>query len=585
MARVFDEEGLRGFTEAGEGSPPPVFVGREIVISDILAAAERAWRPGESCHGEPKMTRIVHGAPGSGKSSVLSEIQSRCRGAPARPGAPRALILNSVELTDVSAVLQRLAEAVNPAESDCLFKEERSSFRLDISARPAGIGGGTGWDRSSGKPAAELTLAAFARWAAGWNSPGDTWQGKWDFPLIVAVDEAQRLPPDHRSPEAAFIQSIHDAAFGLPLPLVLAGLGDTPDVAGKMGLTRGLTQHPVGGLSDAETGELMRGFCGRFGIKTAGAEERLAALAAPCEGWPRHLHFALQAFGSAALEAGGDAARIGWNSVFAAAAGSRRDYYRAQQDMAMRESGNLVGAVMFELDRNLSAMEIISLIKRKASDSRPEGGWSLPPGTDARSFNNHLVHQGALQSDEAGRFRCPIPSFRNFLIDEGMAPGAVLLYAASRGDERRAERALEAGAATGFRGLKGLTPLHVAAGCGRAGMVRLLLDRGTDPSVKDSAAGRPLTPPAAAEKTNAPPFLTRRRRRLDRTGTIAPASVGDASPAFRKSASAALSAATFLPAMQPGAGDAILMIDNPAMRGSRILDASGKMPPGNSSWP
>ena len=491
MAKALAENGLRDFVAAGEGSPPPVFVGREDVISDILAAADRARKPGKRRHGEPKMTRIVQGAPGSGKSSVLAEMQSRCGNAPARPGAPRVLILNSVELTDISAVLQRLAEAVNPAGADGLFREERRGVRLDISARPGGVGGGAGWDRSSGKPAAEPTLAAFARWAASWNSPGDTRQGKWDFPLIVAIDEAQRLPPDPRSPEAAFIQSIHDAAFGLPLTLVLAGLGDTPDVAGKMGLTRGLTQHPLGGFSDEETSELIRGFCGFFGIGTTGAEDRLAALAAPCEGWPRHLHFALQAFGAAALKAGGDAARIGWEGAFAAAAASRRAYYRAQQDAAMRRSGNLVGAVMFELDGHSSEMEVIRLIERKASDSRPEGGWSLPPGADAHSFLEHLAHQGALQMDEVGRFHCPIPSFRSFLIDEGMTPGVALLYAASFGDGRRAERALEAGADIGFRGRQGVTPLHAAAGCGRARTVRLLLDRGADPSAKDSGGRTP----------------------------------------------------------------------------------------------
>ena len=66
MAKALDEMGLREFVAAGEGSPPPVFVGREDVISDILAAAERAWTPEGSRHGEPKMTRILQGAPGSG---------------------------------------------------------------------------------------------------------------------------------------------------------------------------------------------------------------------------------------------------------------------------------------------------------------------------------------------------------------------------------------------------------------------------------------------------------------------------------------------------------------------------------------
>ena len=483
MAKPFDEEGLRGFTAAGEGSPPPVFVGREDVISDILAAAERAWRPGAVRHGEPKMTRIVQGAPGSGKSSVLAELQSRLLGMEAG-AAPRLLTVSSTRLTTEAGVADVLAAVAAAARTEkkgwrAIGRDVFAHIRRDVDGVSVAGAGVTLRAKDMPDPAA---LAALEK-----TLPG----GEWPRPVILAVDEAQNLPSDKHTPAGQLFCGIHEADTGLPLTLVFAGLGDTPERAGELGLTRGLTLHPLGSLSDAETGDLMRGFCDRFGIETAGAEDRLTALAAPCEGWPRHLHFALQAFGAAALETGGAAARIGWDGVFAAAAGSRRAYYRAQQDMAMRESGNLVGAVMFELDRNLSAMEIISLIERKASESRPEGGWSLPPGTGARSFRRHLVHQGALQTDEAGRFHCPIPSFRSFLIDEGMAPGAVLLYSASRGDERRAEGAIEAGAGTGFRGMGGVTPLHVAAGCGRAGMVRFLLDRGADPSARDSGGRTP----------------------------------------------------------------------------------------------
>ncbi len=483
MASALDETGLREFTAAGEGSPPPVFVGREDIISDILAAAERAWRPGRGRHGEPKMTRIVQGAPGSGKSSVLAELESRLAGMES-DASPRLLTVSSEELeteAGVADVLAAVAVSARTGQSEWLKLGRNALSRVRRGVDGVSVLGAGVTLRPSDMPD-PAALAALEK-----TLPG----GKWPRPVILAVDEAQNLPSDRHTPAGRLFRGIHGAASGLPLTLVLAGLGDTPEMAGRMGLTRGLTLHPVGGLSGAETEELMRGFCARFGIESAGAEDRLAALAAPCEGWPRHLHFALQAFGAAALEAGGAAARIGWDGVFAAAADSRRAYYRAQRDAAMERSGNLVGAVMFELDRNMSGAEIIGLIERRASESRTEAGWSLPPGAGADSFFEHLVHQGALQKDETGSYNCPIPSFRSFLIDEGMAPGAVLLYAASRGDDRRAERALAAGAGTGFRGLKGLTPLHVAAGYGRTGMVRLLLDRGADPSVKDSGGRTP----------------------------------------------------------------------------------------------
>ncbi len=398
MAKAFDEEGLCGFTAAGEGSPPPVFVGREDVISDILAAAERAWRPGADWHGEPKMTRIVQGAPGSGKSSVLAELQSRLLGMEA--GAdPRLLTVSSTRLTTEAGVADVLAAVAAAALTEkkgwrAIGRDVFARIRREVDGVSVAGAGVTLRANDMPDPAA---LAALEK-----TLPG----GEWPRPVILAVDEAQNLPSDKHTPAGQLFRGIHEAAFGLPLTLVLAGLGDTPDVAGRMGLTRGLRQHPVGGLSAEDTEELLRGFCGRFGIKTAGAEDRLAALAAPCEGWPRHLHFALQAFGSAALEAGGDAARISWDGVLAAAAESRRAYYRAQQDADMELSGNLVGALMLGLDRHSSVIELASLIKRRAAPGQTEAGWSLPPGVDAHSFLERLVHQGALQTDEDGRFHC-----------------------------------------------------------------------------------------------------------------------------------------------------------------------------------
>ena len=54
--------------------------------------------------------------------------------------------------------------------------------------------------------------------------------------------------------------------------------------------------------------------------------------------------------------------------------------------------------------------------------------WSLPKGMDAEVFRAHLVHQGALQMEversrsgevAIGRYRCPIPSFRAYLVAHG----------------------------------------------------------------------------------------------------------------------------------------------------------------------
>ncbi|MDE0113315.1 MAG: hypothetical protein OXN84_13675 [Albidovulum sp.] len=77
---LFDRDGLKNFVAAGEGAPPPVFVGRKKAIGDIEAAARRAWKPGAASHGEPKATRIVYGAPGAGKSPPRSGRLQRAPG-------------------------------------------------------------------------------------------------------------------------------------------------------------------------------------------------------------------------------------------------------------------------------------------------------------------------------------------------------------------------------------------------------------------------------------------------------------------------------------------------------------------------
>ena len=129
------------------------------------------------------------------------------------------------------------------------------------------------------------------------------------------------------------------------------------------------------------------------------------------------------------------------------------------------------------------------LIEEHAAD---EPGYRLPEGISSGEFRLRLVHQGALQRDaDDGLYRCPIPSFRAFLIDAGRPPGRRLLHAASLGDGAMALRALADGADIGFRGKRGVTALHFAAGYGRAGMVRLLIGRGADPAVADDGGETP----------------------------------------------------------------------------------------------
>ncbi len=259
-------------------------------------------------------------------------------------------------------------------------------------------------------------MSAFAEWVSGWSGPNSAQASPWNFPLIVAIDEAQRLPPGDRTPAAYFVQTIHEATIGLPLTLVLAGLGDTRDRAQEMGLASGLKLNEVGRLSVKETDELVRGFCCHFGLRADGSEPFLEELAAGAEGWPRHLHFALQALGEEALAADGDLRRVSWSASAKRAAESRLRYYRAQQSREMKVAAPLIAMALGKMGERPSLFKVRQLLAKLAAEA-PDA--SFPSGMTVDSFYDHLTHRGALQEREDASVHCPIPSFRSFLIEEG----------------------------------------------------------------------------------------------------------------------------------------------------------------------
>ncbi len=399
---LFDGDGLRDFVASGEGSPPPVFVGRTEAIADIEATARRAWKPGAVSHGEPKATRILHGAPGAGKSSILAEMEFRSIRAPA-PGSPRVLVLSSERLaSDLPSALAAVSAAGGMNFDEWSKRAGRILHRISA----VGVFGlSLELARSGAKPPDNLFALARAMPATAWNAP-----------VIAAVDEAQNLPVGKTMPTALFLQSIHNATSGLPLTLVLAGLGDTRDRAQEMGLTRGLKLYEVGRLSVEETDQLVRGFCRRFGFRDDGSENHLAELAASADGWPRHLHFALQALGEEALSADGDLGRISWSAAAKRAAESRLRYYRAQQSREMKVAAPLIAMTLGNMGERPSLFKVRQLLAKLAAEA-PNA--SLPPGMTVDSFYDHLTHRGALQEREDASVHCPIPSFRSFLIEEG----------------------------------------------------------------------------------------------------------------------------------------------------------------------
>ena len=160
-----------------------------------------------------------------------------------------------------------------------------------------------------------------------------------------------------------------------------------------------------------------------FGVDTEGGitEGWAARLADEADRWPQHLHNGLRALAEGLIEARGRLADIDAGSVLGRGAELRRTSYRRRVSPEMEGARCLTGAVMQDVAAGAERAVVLGSIDRHSV--RTEGNkprlWRLPDGMTAPAFLGHLVHLGALQRGEDGLFRCPIPSFRDYLVEQG----------------------------------------------------------------------------------------------------------------------------------------------------------------------
>ncbi|MCY4287617.1 MAG: AAA family ATPase [Aestuariivita sp.] len=417
----FQREGLQHFVNMREKSHPPVFVGRQILLRDILTIAETTGKEGV---GIPGNTTVIQGAPGAGKSAVLSYLTQL--NAHKSEKGPKALAISSVELDDnFPDVLLAIA---------ALGRTNKRKLKSIVQTGVRGLGGLALLDFMNFVDLDLQNLKDLFR-THDIQNIGSLYKAfpaaEWDSPVIVAIDEAQNLPSGRHTTQAKFLRSLHEAVTKLPLTLVLAGLGDTQERIRSMGMTQGVKAQSIGCFTREETDLLTEKWCVHFGIQVGAQRDRIDALIARTDGWPRHVHWAQQALAEALLIEGVDgiADRIpNWEMVQARSRHLRRNYYATQYSDAMAASRKLVGSVMLELAREaqdgrfLKLDEIVALVEN-FSMGENEPAYRIPKPYDSHGYVNHLIHCGALQrrsmSPDDHTLTCPIPSFQSYIVEMG----------------------------------------------------------------------------------------------------------------------------------------------------------------------
>ncbi|MCY4289864.1 MAG: 50S ribosome-binding GTPase [Aestuariivita sp.] len=420
----FKRSELQRFVNKREKSPPPVFVGRKSVLNDVLTISAETK---QERVGIPGNTTVITGAPGAGKSSVLSEL-TRFNTDPSEEG-PKTLHISSVELEenfpDVLMAIGALGRTKKSQLKTHVLKRAQlgSLALLDI----AGLIDINIQDVKTLFQENEVRNIGALHKAFPVSD--------WDSAVIVAVDEAQNLPFGRGTPQSNFLRALHEAVTKLPLTLVLAGLSDTQSVIHSMGLTRSLQLHTLGCFTPDEQAELTDRWSAHFGITIGDQRAHIDQLMTPTDGWPRHVHCAQQALAEALLvkEVDGQADKIeDWNAVQHRSDRLRHSYYGEQYSDVMKYSSKLTAQVLYEAARaertgiGLPINQVVDVVETYNA-AQPGSAWRVPSEESSYTYVTHLMHCGALEENlETGALSCPIPSFQSYILRRGGLDPAAL---------------------------------------------------------------------------------------------------------------------------------------------------------------
>ena len=416
-----DLAGLEQYIRRGAAVVPPYYAGRNDVLADIETMAANSWIwSKEVTSPTPKMTRILQGAPGAGKSTTLLYLKQEWEKTgyitqgetKNKVSAPRMLYMGtSSTASDPERLLRVLAFVINPVWAKELhpgYMQEETSTR--------GIQYGITIQNSQKTIHQPTILTTYDDLAALFPP------NRWTAPVVVAIDEFQNFPGEAQSHQGLLLQDMHSNSANLPLTLVLAGLGDTQQRASGLGLTRIAqnAKHSLDCLDANAQSNLVEGWCNHFLLPEGNYRNQLKVLIEHTEGWPHHMYCTMSAFASEVVASGGDVNPVDYTKVDNRAVDLRQGYYNDRMSGAMAGSDLLVAAIMQQLCGTESIGEVVEVIENHAGAGYGPR-WRLPDDMNTLQFFYHLVHQGALQVTAGGLVQCPIPSFREYLITPFMA--------------------------------------------------------------------------------------------------------------------------------------------------------------------
>ena len=410
-----DLKALEDFAARGDRDDTPFFAGRDEEIAAIDGLCARALVRAKAGTAIREATQLFQGAPGAGKTALLSELSRRWsdRETGRCNAAPVAVHVYFHELADEAVVAAKIAEALDP-EAERAYRRTETRDIAGQAGIP-GVGSGQASRRTGMAPPVPSFDDLCRRFPPS----------SWTRPVCLMVDEIQNVAPAAKE----VLNTLHEGKPGLPVVPVLAGLGNLYDIvsAPEVGLSclEIDAVHSLGALAPDEAHQAVETMLAACRVDRTGADDGWPALLAErSDGWPQHLHNGMRALAAELVRVDGKLVDVGAEAVL----GRERDYreraYLARISPEMEASRQLIAALFAALPQDGVPRDVIETEVDRLGQPHDAGeagrrALHLPRGMDSVEFVGHLIRRGALQRGPHRRYGCPIPSFRRFLIDFG----------------------------------------------------------------------------------------------------------------------------------------------------------------------
>ena len=407
------------------------FVGRKELIAGIESTvagieskiktdnSEAQLQPGRAIASQK--TWLIQGAPGAGKSALLTHLQNKWM---TRDNGPVVVEIEPNDLRKESLVTRKIANCIIPQQGAKILNTVRTiEAGFGVNAAIKADGKVTDSEQSVDLALEDLAqLYSKEAVTVSKRLLGGSFSKRPKLrPIVLTIDEVQAFESD----DVPLIRKLHNGKHGLPILAVLAGLAYSESRLAAERISRFATSRghshvqTLSPLANGEAAEAVRAMLDGYRIKGRENSELPDKIGAWSNDWPQHLFHYMAGLADQLKQNHFDLTRVDEVAVRSFGDRCRIQYYEGRLEnspiskctILLAEVAKVIGTTGCHLADLEEILEDRVWEKRKIRAT-------MPKRMEPMDFIEAMIIAGMVHL-VGSKLTIPIPSFRQYLIDRG----------------------------------------------------------------------------------------------------------------------------------------------------------------------